>query len=114
MPHCRSVALISAPPTVPIMSRAFVKEDEREDLSLAPSRASLPEGAVNYVTPRGLRLLRAEKQALEEELECEKDDAKQTVLRHRMSELGFRVASARVIDLHENPPKEARFGATVR
>jgi transcription elongation factor GreB len=96
------------------MSRAFIKEDERENLPAAPSRAPLLDGAVNYVTPRGLRLLRAEKQQLEEEFEGEQDETKQTVLRVRLAELLIRLANARVIDLHADPPIEVRFGATVR
>jgi transcription elongation factor GreB len=96
------------------MSRAFVKEDEREHVPATPSRAPLPDGAVNYVTPRGLRLLRAEKEELEEEFEREKDEAKQAVLRMRLAELVFRLSNARVIDLHAEPPQAVRFGATAR
>src|SRR5688572_18207033 len=96
------------------MSRAFVKEDERDAEPIAPARAPLPEGAVNYVTPRGLALLREEKTELESALEAEQNLARLDVLRAQFAELVFRIASARVIDLHENPPKEVRFGATVR
>src|SRR4051812_10815672 len=96
------------------MSRAFVKEDERDAEAIAPARAPLPEGAVNYVTPRGLALLREEKAELESALENEQDVARLDVLRAQLAELVFRFASARVVDLRENPPKQVRFGATVR
>jgi transcription elongation factor GreB len=97
-----------------VMSRAFVKEDEREEQSLAPGRASLPDGAVNYVTPRGMKLLLAEKQELEDALASEDGAARQGLLRQRLGELAFRIAGARVIDLSGSPPREVRFGATVR
>jgi transcription elongation factor GreB len=96
------------------MSRAFVKEDERDAEAIAPARAPLPEGAVNYVTPRGLTLLREEKAEIESLIESEQNLARLDVLRAQLAELVFRIASARVIDLHENPPKEVRFGARVR
>jgi transcription elongation factor GreB len=96
------------------MSRAFVKEDERDVETIAPARAPLPEGAVNYVTPRGLALLREEKVEIESAIESEQNPARLDVLRAQLAELVFRIASARVIDLHENPPKEVRFGARVR
>jgi transcription elongation factor GreB len=96
------------------MSRAFVKEDERDAETVAPARAPLPEGAVNYVTPRGLALLRAEKDELESALDSEQNPAKLDLLRAQLAELAFRIASARVIDLRANPPKEVRFGAVVQ
>ena len=42
------------------MSKAFTKEDAPDVPLLVPPRAALPPGVPNYVTPRGLRLLRAE------------------------------------------------------
>ena len=50
------------------MSRAFVSDDALENsVAVVPPRAPLPAGVANYVTPRGLHLLREEKAALEAE-----------------------------------------------
>ena len=46
------------------MSRAFVKDESWEEPVVAP-RAPLPDGVPNYVTPRGLQLLRDEQATLE-------------------------------------------------
>ena len=47
------------------MSRGFVKEDDQEEAPFIPPRAPLPQGAINYVTPRGLHQLQQEKLRLE-------------------------------------------------
>jgi len=99
------------------MSRAFVKEDEREAPAVPPSRAILPEGAVNYVTSRGLQLLQTEREELlaEQERLADDHDAERTRLNHEaLGELAFRIASAQVIDLRSQPKDQVRFGATVR
>jgi transcription elongation factor GreB len=49
------------------MSKAFTKEGDGDAPPLLPARAPLPAGTPNYVTPRGLRALRAELAALEAE-----------------------------------------------
>ena len=46
------------------MSRGFVKEDDQEEAPLIPPRAPLPDGVANYVTPRGMRLLLEERDAI--------------------------------------------------
>lgn len=48
------------------MSRAFVKEDDRESAVVAPPPA-LPPGVPNRITPEGAARLRGERLALEEE-----------------------------------------------
>ena len=48
------------------MSRGFVKEDDQEEAPFVPPRAALPDGVANYVTPRGLERLLAERMQLEE------------------------------------------------
>jgi transcription elongation factor GreB len=48
------------------MSRAFTREDSWED-PIIPPRPPLPDGMPNYVTPRGLTLLREEQARLEGE-----------------------------------------------
>jgi transcription elongation factor GreB len=106
------------------MSRAFVKNDATDDRVLVPPRAPLPPGTINYVTPRGMNLLKDEIAALEaERLEAQKnresgiDDAERirrlASLGHRIAELGRRIDSARVVDPLGQPRDEVRFGATV-
>lgn len=103
------------------MSRAFVKDDAPEDQPLVPPRAPLPPGVANYVTPRGLALLRAEMAELEAErgrLQADQSDVAErkrqlAVLGGRIADLDARLASARVVDLSGQPPDEVRFGATV-
>ena len=101
------------------MSRAFVKEEQPEVPVVAPPRAALPEGAPNYVTARGLELLREELQALEEErLELERltsGDERTRALAlwvRRKALLEERIASALIVDQPERRD-EVRFGATV-
>lgn len=105
------------------MSRAFVKNDSSDDQILVPPRAPLPPGTINYVTPRGMTLLRDELAALEaERMEVQKNqDGNDDVVRirhlasfgHRIAELGRRIDSARVVDPLGQPSNEVRFGATV-
>lgn len=49
------------------MSKAFTKDDAHDEPLIVRARAPLPPGVANYVTARGLRLLRAEREALEAE-----------------------------------------------
>ncbi|MCB2409618.1 GreA/GreB family elongation factor [Hymenobacter lucidus] len=103
------------------MSRAFTKEDDVQEPTIIPPRAALPAGTPNYVTPRGLELLRQELTTLEAErarAEANRDnDADRT--RHlslyngRISDLTSRIASAKVVDPRTQPPQEVRFGATI-
>ena len=103
------------------MSRGFVKEDDSQQPPIIPPRAALPPGTPNYVTPSGLEQLRAELAALEAEravAEANRDN--DTDRTHRLSLyngrialLTERIASAKVVDPHTQPPKEVRFGATV-
>lgn len=103
------------------MSRAFIKEDAAEEPIFIPPRAPLPPGATNYVTPRGLALLRAEQAELEAEHARTAaeggDDADRkrrlAVLAGRLADLAGRVAGAKVLDAAKQPQDEVRFGATV-
>lgn len=106
------------------MSRAFVKNDSSDERILVPPRAPLPSGIINYVTPRGMTLLREELAALEaERLAARKgrengnDDAelirRLAILGHRIAELVRRIDSAQVVDPLGQPGDEVRFGATV-
>jgi len=102
------------------MSRAFTKEDGWEE-PVVPPRAALPAGVPNYVTPRGLLLLREEHAALEAAralLDAEIPDAdarraRRTVLTRRLEELVARIAGAEVVDPALPSRDRARFGAHV-
>lgn len=104
------------------MSRGFVKEEDALPPPVVPPRAPLPAGVPNYVTPRGLRLLRAELTALEAErgqLDVKAQDAQARtqlllVLNGRISALTARLTGARVVAPRNPPPPDVRFGATVR
>ena len=103
------------------MSRGFVKEDDAQTPPIIPPRAALPMGTPNYVTPRGLALLRAELMALEaERAAAEANHDNDTDRTHqlsfhngRLALLTERLSSAKVINMAAQPPREIRFGATV-
>lgn len=103
------------------MSRAFLKDDTSGDQPIIPPRAALPPGTLNYVTPRGLELLRAERAELEAERavrEANRDnDADRawqlTILNGRLAVLTERISSAKLVDPGSQPAEEVRFGATV-
>jgi len=103
------------------MSRAFVKNDGADAEVVIPPRAPLPADAINYVTPRGMALLRMEWSELTEArariASDERDEAERSrqlaVLGRRIAELHERIAGARVVDTGAQPHDEVRFGATV-
>ncbi|MBC6697578.1 GreA/GreB family elongation factor [Hymenobacter puniceus] len=103
------------------MSRAFTKEDDSLEAPIVPPRAPLPPGSANYVTPRGLALLRDELAALEAartraeaNRENEADRTRLlTFYNAQLTALNARLGSARLINPQTQPPLEVRFGATV-
>lgn len=103
------------------MSKAFTKDGAPEALLVLRPRAPLPAGVPNYVTARGLGLLRTELAALEAArarfTADESDDAERArrlaVNASRVRELSARIASAQVVDPRAQPHDEVRFGATV-
>lgn len=103
------------------MSRAFAKEGDVEGPLVVPPRASLPPGVPNYVTARGLDLLRAERAELEAErarIDADhRDEAERTrrlnYTATRLADLSARIASARLVEPENQPQDEVRFGATV-
>ena len=107
------------------MSRGFVKETDQEPAPLVPPRAALPADAVNYVTPRGLRLLHEERDQLEarhaelaesaaaEGIDAERTRRELTVVRAQLTELASRIASAELVEPDDVPDESVRFGATV-
>jgi transcription elongation factor GreB len=101
------------------MSRAFTREDTWEE-PVVPPRAPLPDGVPNYVTPRGLAMLRDEQAALEAErarLDPATDDEtvkkQRVVLARRLAELAGRIAIAEVVDPAKQAHDKVRFGARV-
>jgi transcription elongation factor GreB len=102
------------------VSKAFTKDDAWEE-PIIPPRAPIPAGVQNYVTPRGLQLLRAELAALETErhrLEAERGDEVEyrrrlAILAGRTRHLNARLASAELVEPRRQPHDEVRFGARV-
>lgn len=88
---------------------------------MVPARAPLPPGAINYVTPRGLRLLHEERAVLEQErarletLPADSNDRKRQLafVGGRLNGLNARIAAARVLEGATQPQGEVRFGAKV-
>lgn len=102
------------------MSKAFTKDDAWEE-PVIPPRAPLPAGVPNYVTPRGLALLRAELAELEAERQRvdadHSDEAERrrrlAIAAGRLSDLTARIASAEVVDSRRQLHDRIRFGASV-
>lgn len=102
------------------MSRAFVKEDDQEEVVRIPPRAHLPEGFVNYVTPIGIQLLNEERESLiTKKLSLKIDDEKErrlalTLLDGKLQLLNNRIATAKVVHPKAQSNKDTvRFGAVV-
>lgn len=100
------------------MSKAFTKDDDAPSEVLVVPRAPLPVGLPNYVTPRGLAALVAEREDLERARAAVESSDERVVKLHaldlRLAELQARLASATVVDPSTQPPNEVRFGALVR
>ncbi len=97
------------------MSKAFTSEETDLTEVVAP-RAPLPPGTPNYVTPRGLSLLREERAVLATKrarAEAAADVVAMNVLAARLAELDVRLASAELVDPAAQPKDVVRFGATV-
>jgi transcription elongation factor GreB len=104
------------------MSKAFTDEETGDAPLIVPGRAPLPDGVPNYVSTRGLALLKAELAALASEraeLERLPEGPERGralgVLAQRRAALEARIASAELVA----PPPAAerdvvRFGAHVR
>lgn len=104
------------------MSRAFLKNESADDPVVIPARAPLPVGATNYVTPRGIALLLAERDDLEREhaqvQTSERDETERTrelaLLNGRIGAINQRIATAKVVAKHNQAQDSLiRFGATV-
>src|SRR5689334_5299642 len=104
------------------MSKAFTKDDDAGDVpAFVSRRAPLPADTPNYVTERGLALLRAELAAEQQkwaERSTEGGDGERAraaaLHAARVAELESRIASAQLVDGSAQPRDEVRFGASVR
>ncbi len=102
------------------MSRAFVKEDDQEEIPIISPRAHLPAGETNYVTPEGLQKLMDERELLLlERSTSEIADANERriallVLNGKLQLLNDRIKSARPIDLGSQDKESVRFGAQIQ
>jgi transcription elongation factor GreB len=102
------------------VNKAFTKDDTSHEPVLIPPRAPLPEGLVNYVTPRGLSALREELRRLEQarlEADALPEDERtreRAMLSGRIQELEQRIVSATLIDPSTQQHDRVRFGARVR
>ena len=103
------------------MSSAFLKNETADAPVFIPARAPLSPGTTNYVTPRGLVLLRDELTELEAEharvqIDTPEENERMrqlALLNGKIGSLNQRIASARVVDPKSQPRDEIRFGATV-
>ena len=101
------------------MSRAFAKDDGPDEPPVVAPRAPLPGGVANYVTPRGLALLRAERDTLAAARTAadadHSDEAERSrrlsTLAQQQAMLNERIAQAQVVT--PVPSDTVRFGATV-
>jgi transcription elongation factor GreB len=102
------------------VSKAFTQEDTAEPPLVIAPRAPLPPGTPNYVTARGLALLREELATLQ----AERGDAERSLegaartqalaaIGGRRAELERRIASAEVVPVPTASLDTVRFGATV-
>lgn len=101
------------------MSRGFVKEEDQEEIPMVPPRADLPDGAVNYVTQIGHTNLLAERNGLlveKESLQHDNENERRiasNLINAKLQLLNERIASAKIVDLKDQPQNEIRFGATI-
>ncbi len=101
------------------MSRAFAKDDGPDEPPVIPPRAPLPAGVANYVTPRGLRLLHDEREALlaeKAESDADHEDEMErsrrlTIVSAKITMLAERLARVQLVE--PRPSDTVRFGATV-
>ncbi|PIE83765.1 MAG: transcription elongation factor GreA [Bacteroidia bacterium] len=101
------------------MSRGFTKDGDQEDTPLLTPRAYLPPGLANYVTLRGMRLLREEEGALQDEIRGllaqgqEPHRVQVNHLRARLQQLQERISTARPVEPGQAPPREVAFATEV-
>jgi transcription elongation factor GreB len=99
------------------VSKAFTKEDSALDEIVVAPRPPLPPGVPNYVTARGLELLRVERRALEAARAAlraaPEGGAKLAAVCARLTELEQRLASAECVQSAVGGGAVVRFGSHV-
>jgi transcription elongation factor GreB len=103
------------------MSKAFTTENSGDEPVIVPPRAPLPPGVPNYVTARGMELLKREREGLVAErtlLNAMPADSEERRRRHalvngRLRDLTNRIATARIVAPRLGTDKTVRFGARV-
>ncbi|MET6990648.1 GreA/GreB family elongation factor [Sediminicola arcticus] len=102
------------------MSRAFVKEDDQEEIPIISPRAHLSVGEINYVTSLGLRQLMDERESLlQERSNVDISYANERriallVINGKLQLLNDRIHSARQIDSSSQERNSIRFGAKIQ
>lgn len=102
------------------MSRGFVKDNDQEEVPLLTPRAYLPPGAVNYVTPEGLKALLDERDEISDERQQlidrgrEGDRVQINYLGAKINQIEERLSSARVVEREESAGETVKFGSLVR
>ena len=100
------------------MSKAFTSEEATLEV-VVPPRAPLPPGVSNYVTARGLELLRAERRELEGARAALADGPEEgrgaalAAWSQRLAELEQRLASAELVEPGSARQGVVRFGSKV-
>ena len=94
------------------MSKAFTSEETTEPAPVVRPRAPLPDGVPNYVTERGLALLREELAALHAE-RANDGTPEAAALAQRRARLEERLASAELVAPPAQITDVVRFGASV-
>lgn len=98
------------------MSRAFVKEGDGEEIAPA---LRVPSLEVNYVTPRGLEMLRDQVKTLNtlrDQHQGREDMASQSLVRETERDLVYyvdRLRTAVLVEPSPNPKGQVRFGSAV-
>jgi transcription elongation factor GreB len=95
------------------VSKAFTDEEAAEAPRVVVPRPPLPEGVPNYVTERGLALLRDELAALKDERPVP-EGPERAAQAQRRAQLEQRIASAELVTRPSDAEKVVRFGAHVR
>lgn len=101
------------------MSGTCHNEDQQSDAPFVPSRADLPRGITNFVTPEGFESFLKEKEELLErlkELNAGEEIGRITaikVIHIKLKMLEDRILSSNIIEHKEQDKSEVRFGSTV-
>ena len=91
------------------MSKAFTRESDESESFVLPTRAPLPPGVKNYITPAGAQRLRNKLASLAEHSLSEKNPSRETRIRQLREIIATLVIAETPVERDT-----VRFGATVR